>query len=142
VTGCASGGPAGHRLFWPFDFGPSPAAQEARPALHLPDPLRIGVVAGEEGARLRLQAHLMGCPLCRDRCLALWELRAAKARGTREACTRARAAALRFLEQGRALGEGDILHLVACPFCRDDFLGPAAALFIQEVDKASIAPQG
>jgi uncharacterized protein YbaR (Trm112 family) len=134
---------AAHRLFWPFDFGRSPAALVSRPRLHLPDLLRVGAIAGHEGWRLRLQAHLMACPFCREGCLQLWRQvpvqgEAGQGQGP---CPKHRAALFRFLELGRHPGRDALAHLVTCPTCHDDFVGPARALSVRELDEAAIAAQ-
>ena len=135
-----------HFFFWPFDLGRSKSDRErTRAETHIADAVRMGVFAEEEGAELRVEGHLMGCELCREPSISLWE-------SVREAadppafvqpysCLRTRNAVLRHLEGGRALPVAAMAHLRECEACADRFLGPAKALHTLEVDEGAVAAQ-
>jgi hypothetical protein len=102
--------------------------QELPPA-HFPDLMRIGVLVGEEGDELRLQAHFMSCESCREPALRLArQLSSGPKAGNPSleiSCARARNALFRYFEQGREPTQADLDHLNACPDCCEHFLGPA-----------------
>jgi len=99
---------------------------------HIPDAIRLGVLAEEEGAELRIEGHIMSCPICGESCLCLWE----KMRANNDppayvpgpACAPARNALLRYLEDERALPDEVLTHLQDCDGCRTHFIEPAKAL--------------
>lgn len=134
-----------HVFFWPFDIGPAPHEKErTRAATHIADWLRLGVLAQEEGAELRWQAHMMECPLCHEPALSLWE--EASGWGLTQAqrglsCLQARNEVFRYLEQGRALQVEVLGHLASCPSCAEHFLEVAKVLYRREVDEEAIAAQ-
>lgn len=135
-----------HVFFWPFDIGRCQMERErTRPPTHINDSLRLGVLAQDEGAELRLEAHLMGCPLCREASISLWEnLREAAeeaALAQPYSCPRTRNALFRHLEESRALEPAALAHLQSCIGCSDHFLEPAKAIFTAEVDEGAIAAQ-
>lgn len=136
---------APHAIFWPFDIGRSQEQERRRPPTHIADSLRLGVLAQEEGAELRLEAHLMSCQLCRQASLALWEqlpeVADAVALAPQYSCARARNALFRHLEEGRPLEPAAVAHLQSCIGCSDHFLEPAKAIFTAEVDEGAIAAQ-
>src|SRR3990170_5201543 len=95
-----------HFFFWPFDIGRSRADRErARARTHIADALRLGVLALDEGAELRIEGHLMGCDVCGENSIALWERVREQADPSafvqRHSCLRTRNAVLRHLEGGR-----------------------------------------
>jgi hypothetical protein len=106
-----------------------PEEQEELPPSHFPDALRIGVLAGEEGDELRLQAHFMHCESCREPALRLLTQVKPGAQtrtpATQVSCAQARNALFRYFEQGRELTEAELDHLNACEACCEHFLGPA-----------------
>jgi len=112
------------------------------PPVHVPDELRIGVLAGIEHHELRLQAHFLSCDACRELGLALAEF--ADTPDSRCApqqpitCWHARNALFRYFEQGRALDPNAVAHLNACDCCRDHFLEPARAVRALE-DESSVS---
>lgn len=135
-----------HFFFWPFDIGRSRSDRErTRARTHIGDAVRMGVLAEEEGAELRVEGHLMGCEICREPSISLWEsVREAAdppAFVQRYSCLRTRNAVLRHLEEGRALPGAAVTHLRECDGCADRFLGPAKALHTLEVDEEAAAAQ-
>lgn len=135
-----------HVFFWPFDIGPTPYEKErTRATTHIPDWLRLGVLAQDEGAELRWQGHMMQCPLCHEPALSLWEqipeAKDAAPFTQQVSCPQARNALFRYLEQGRQLEPAVINHLLACLTCSDHFLEPTRALYTLEIDEDAIAAQ-
>jgi len=135
-----------HFFFWPFDIGRSrPDRERTRAKTHIGDAVRMGVLAEDEGAELRVEGHLMGCEICRETSISLWESvrekvdPAASAQGS--SCLETRNAILRHLEEGRALPDDGVTHLRECEACADHFLGPAKALHTLEVDEDAAAAQ-
>lgn len=100
---------------------------------HLPDTLRLGVLAQEEAAELRIEGHIMSCPICGESCLCLWE----KVRGNDDPpafapgpdCARTRSDVFRYLEDDREVPETTLTHLGDCESCRTHFIEPAKALY-------------
>ena len=123
----------------PIDFG-----RQSTPPMHLPDELRLGVLAGSEDHELRLEAHLLTCEFCREPGMTLAEFaetpdgRSAPQQPV--ACWEARNALLRFFEQGRELEPNAVAHLNVCDCCRDHFLEPARAARALE-DESSVSAQ-
>jgi predicted anti-sigma-YlaC factor YlaD len=135
-----------HYLFWPFDIGRSQADRErTRAKTHIADALRLGVLAQDEGAELRIEGHLMCCELCREPSISLWERVREKADPAafvqRYSCLRTRNAILRHLEGDRPLPEAAITHLRECIGCADHFLEPGKALHTLEVDEKAVSAQ-
>ena len=138
-----------HFFFWPFDIGRSRADRErTRAKTHIGDAVRMGVLAEDEGAELRVEGHLMGCEICRETSISLWESvretpdpadPPAPASGS--SCLQTRNDLLRHLEEGRALPADVVTHLRGCEGCSDHFLGPAKALHTLEVDEDAAAAQ-
>ena len=121
----------------PIDFG-----RQSVPPIHLPDELRLGVLAGMEDEELRLEAHLLTCEFCHEPGMTLAEF-ADTPDGRRApqqpvACWEARNALLRFFEQGRELEPDAVTHLNVCECCRDHFLEPARAVRALE-DESSVS---
>lgn len=137
-----------HFFFWPFDIGRSEIDRKrARADTHISDEVRVGVLLHDEGAELRIEGHLMGCELCRELSICLWErareqeaTAAASARGN-QSCLRTRNALLRHLEQKRPLAQEAIAHVRRCDGCADRFLEPAKALHTLEVDEEAVSAQ-
>jgi predicted anti-sigma-YlaC factor YlaD len=120
------------------------SGRQSVPPTHLPDELRLGVLAGIEDQELRLAAHLLDCELCREPGLELADFadtpdgRCAPQEPV--TCWEARNALLRFFEQGRELEPNAVNHLNICECCRDHFLEPARAVRALE-DESSVAAQ-
>ena len=138
-----------HFFFWPFDIGRSqPDRERTRAKTHIGDAVRMGVLAEDEGAELRVEGHLMGCEICRETSISLWESvrekadpRDPPASDEGQSCMQTRNDILRHLEEGRALPGGVVTHLRECEACADHFLGPAKALHTLEVDEEAAAAQ-
>ncbi len=135
-----------HYLFWPFDIGRCQADRErTRAKTHIADAVRVGVLAQDEGAELRIEGHFMSCELCREPSISLWERVREKADPAasvqRYSCLRTRNAVLRHLEGGRPLAEAAITHLRECIGCADHFLEPGKALHTLEVDEKAVSAQ-
>jgi predicted anti-sigma-YlaC factor YlaD len=135
-----------HYIFWPFDIGTSRLDRERTRAMtHIADAIRIGVLAQEEGAELRIEGHLMACELCREASISLWERAREKAGPAASvqhySCLETRNALLRHLEGGRFLAEAAIIHLRECSGCADHFLEPGKALHTLAVDEEAVAAQ-
>jgi hypothetical protein len=135
-----------HYFFWPFDIGICQSDRErTRAKTHIADAMRVGVLAQDEGAELRIEGHLMGCELCRDPTISLWERVREKADPSafvqRYSCLRTRNAIFRHLEGDRPLAEAAITHLRDCIGCADHFLEPGKALHTLEVDEKAVSAQ-
>lgn len=134
-----------HYFFWPFDIGRSKLDRErARAKTHISDAVRIGVLAEDEGAELRIEGHLMGCDVCKEISISLWER--AREKGddpakSKSSCLRARNAVLRHLEEERPLTEATINHLRGCDSCAVHFIEPAKALHTLDVDEGAVSGQ-
>ena len=110
---------------------------EALLPTHFHDALRIGVLAGEEGDELRLQAHFMHCEFCREPALHLLRqvgLGPQPQTPTQLSCAQARNALFRYFEQGRELIQTEFDHLNACGSCGEHFLGPVLSARYDEVE--------
>ncbi len=135
-----------HYFFWPFDVGISKIDRErTRAKTHIADAIRVGVLAQEDGAELRIEGHLMACEFCRESSISLWERVRERADPAafvqRYSCLQTRNALFRHLEEGRPLAEAAITHLRECVGCADHFLEPAKALHTLEVDEDAVAAQ-
>jgi len=138
-----------HFFFWPFDIGRSrPDRERTRAKTHIGDAVRMGVLAEDEGAELRVEGHLMACEICRETSISLWESVREKvdppdppASAQASSCPQTRNSILRHLEEGRALPDDAVRHLRECDGCADHFLGPAKALHTLEVDEDAAAAQ-
>lgn len=122
--------------------GSAEFGKEGRAPTHLPDVLRIGVLAGLEDQELRLEAHFLECDVCCEPEVALAEFAdTPQGRCAPQApvsCPEARNALFRYFDQGRQLAVDAVAHLNACECCRDHFLAPARAVRAREVDEDSI----
>ncbi len=135
-----------HYFFWPFDVGISKFDRErTRARTHIADAVRVGVLAQEEGAELRIEGHLMACEVCGESSISLWERVREKADPAafvqRYSCLQTRNALFRHLEEGRLLAEAAITHLRECIGCGQHFLEPGKALHTLAVDEDAAAAQ-
>lgn len=135
-----------HYVFWPFDIGKSQLDRErTRAKTHIADALRVGVLAQDEGAELRIEGHLMGCEFCRESSICLWERAREEADpvalALRYSCLQTRNALLRHLEEGRLLAEAAVFHLRECIGCAQHFLEPGKALHTLAVDEKAVSAQ-
>ena len=105
------------------------AGRYGGPPLHFSDALRIGVLAGEEGDEVSLEAHFTDCESCRESALRLVCQgglgRQARTLMLSVSCAQARNALFRYFEQGRELIQSELDHLNACGKCWKPFLGSA-----------------
>lgn len=120
------------------------AADERR--WHLPDELRMGVLAGVEEAELRLEAHLVTCETCREAETLLAERALLTSDedcrcGGECTCVKARNELFWLLEEGRTMSDEAIAHLNSCEGCRDHFLEPARMVLGREVDESAFSAQ-
>ncbi len=131
-------------IFWPFDLGkPSRERERTRAPCHIADALRVGVLTGDEGCELRVEAHLMACELCYEPSISVWERVRKRADpfrlGPRYSCLQARNALFRHIEGGRPLDDAVVTHLKECAGCADHFLEPVKARYALTVDEGAIS---
>jgi hypothetical protein len=112
---------------------------------HIADAIRMGVLAHDEGAELRIEGHLMACEVCGESSITLWERVRAKVHPAASvrpySCLKARNALFRYLEEGRPVADAVIIHLRECTDCADHFLEPGKALHTLAVDEGAVAAQ-
>lgn len=126
-----------HFFFWPFDVGSSETdRRRARAKTHITDALRLGVLAEDEGAELRIEGHLMTCEFCGERSLSIWDKTSSagdlEAPADPVSCPEARNAVFRLLEEGRTLTDPVVEHLHSCQACYDHLVDPAKARFSRD----------
>ena len=109
---------------------------QVAPALHIPDPVRVGVIAGTESDELWLQGHLMACEGCRAPLIDLLLKRPAVdiARPDEVPCAKARDVMFRYLEGGPLPDDPTFAHIAACDLCDDLFFEPAQAVILREYE--------
>lgn len=114
-------------------------------AWHIPDEVRVGVLAGAEEHERWLQAHLLRCESCSVPILALLgKLSGAEAAGpevARVTCSQARNAIFHFLETGREPAR-ELGHIVTCESCSEAFYEPAKARVLLELDPEDVGEAG
>jgi hypothetical protein len=135
-----------HFFFWPFDIGISKIDRErTRAKTHIADAVRMGVLAQDEGAEIRMEGHLMACETCGETSISLWERVREKADPAalvqRYSCLETRNALFRLLEEDRPLAEAAITHLRECIGCGQHFLEPGKALHTLAVDEEAVSAQ-
>jgi hypothetical protein len=110
--------------------------KQVAPALHIPDRVRVGVIAASEEHELWLQGHLMACEGCRAPLIALMLKRTAVdvARPPEIPCAKARDVMLRYLEGGAWPNEATFVHITCCDLCDDLFFEPAQAVILREYE--------
>ena len=110
--------------------------KQVAPALHIPDAVRVGVIACSEEDELWLQAHLMGCEGCRAPLIAMLLKRTAVGMGRppEVTCAKARDVMFRYLEGGAEPDEATFAHITSCDRCDDLFFEPAQAVVLQEYE--------
>ena len=111
-------------------------SRQVAPALHIPDALRLGVIASSEEHEIRLQGHLMGCEGCRAPLIALLLKRTAVGvrRPPKVPCAKARDVMFRYLEGGYPPDDATFAHISSCDLCDDLFFEPAQAVVLQEYE--------
>ncbi len=111
-------------------------SKQVAPALHIPDTVRLGVIASSEEHELWLQGHLMGCEGCRDPLIALLLKRTAVGVGRPPdiPCANARNVMFRYLEGGPEPDDATFAHISSCDLCDDLFFEPAQAVVLKEYE--------
>ncbi len=110
--------------------------QQVAPALHIPDTVRVGVIADMEEHEVWLQAHLMACEGCRAPLITLMLKRTAVDvhRPPEMPCAKARDVMFRYFEGGPLPDEAVLAHITACDRCDDLFFEPAEAVILKEYE--------
>jgi hypothetical protein len=111
---------------------------------HIPDLIRVGVLCCNEEAELRLAAHMLSCPTCREPQITLAEAAVwvkPSQRGRKMSCAEARNEIFHLLEEGKGMSHNAVVHLNRCEGCRDHLLEPAKLAYAHEVDDSAIAAQ-
>jgi len=110
--------------------------QQVAPALHIPDTVRVGVIAAVEEHELWLQGHLMACQGCRAPLIDLLLKRTAVRLGRppEVPCAKARDVMFRYLEGGALPDDATFAHIASCDLCDDLFFEPAQAVILQEYE--------
>ena len=118
------------------DRMPGGQAKHVVPALHIPDAVRVGVIAGMEEHELWLQGHLMACEGCRAPLIALLLGRTAVkvGRPAEISCAKARSLMFRYLEGGAHPDDATFAHITSCDLCDDLFFEPAQAVILREYE--------
>ncbi len=118
------------------DQMPEGQAKYVVPALHIPDAVSVGVIAGMEEHELWLQGHLMACEGCRAPLIALLLERTAVKVGRPQEipCTKARSLMFRYLEGGANPDDATFAHITSCDLCDDLFFEPAQAVILREYE--------
>ena len=111
-------------------------SHQVAPALHIPDAVRLGVIAGSEEHELWLQGHLMGCEGCRAPLIALLLKRTAMSVGRPPEipCAKTRNVMFRYLEGGPEPDDATFVHISSCDLCDDLFFEPAQAVVLKEYE--------
>lgn len=113
---------------------------------HIPDEVRIGVLAGAEEYERWLQAHLLRCQGCCDPLIALLDkLAGAELTGAAPAamtCSQARNAIFHYLESGREPAFELLRHVVTCEACSEPFYEPAKARVLLEHEPEDVGEAG
>ena len=111
-------------------------SKQVAPALHIPDAVRLGVIASSEEHELWLQGHLMGCEGCRAPLIALLLKRTALSVGRppETTCAETRNVMFRYLEGGPDPDDATFAHIASCDLCDDLFFEPAQAVVLQEYE--------
>jgi hypothetical protein len=110
--------------------------KQVAPALHIPDAVRLGVIAGAEEHELWLQGHLMSCEGCRAPLIALLLKRTAMSldRPPEIPCAKTRNVMFRYLEGGPEPDDASFAHTSSCDLCDDLFFEPAQAVVLMEYE--------
>lgn len=111
---------------------------------HIPDLVRVGVLCCSEEAELRLEAHMLSCPTCREPQVALAEAAVwvkPGERGRKMSCAEARNEVFHLLEEGKGMSHLAVVHISRCEGCRDHLLEPAKLTYTHEVDDSAISAQ-
>ncbi len=111
-------------------------SKQVAPALHIPDAVRVGVIACIDEHELWLQGHLMACEGCRAPLIALLLKRTAVdvGRPAQTPCAKARDVMFRYLEGGADPDDATFAHITSCDLCHDLFFEPAHAVILREYE--------
>jgi hypothetical protein len=105
---------------------------------HIPDEVRVGVLASVEEHEVWLQAHLLRCQDCLTPLLNLYgKLPLGPACPTDPSvvdCSQARNAIFHYLETAREPAWDFLCHIVTCEACSQPFYEPAKNLVLLEYD--------
>lgn len=119
--------------------------RQETPAWHIPDQVRVGVLAGLEEYDTWFQAHLLRCDTCRRPIIDLL----GQIQGTEVvsdegevACAQARNALMHYLESGRQPPFMLVQHILACEACSQTFYEPAQAAVVLEFDPDEVGEAG
>lgn len=114
------------------------------PLWHIPDDVRVGVLAGADEHSLWLQGHFMRCEGCRAPLIALLNKRGAVGirRPAETDCATARHSLFRYLEGGPDPSDEAFAHIVACDLCDDLFFEPAQAVILLEFEPEDVGEAG
>jgi hypothetical protein len=103
---------------------------------HIPDEVRVGVLAGAEESEIWLQAHLLQCDSCRAPIIDILTKVGGDMVVSDEGvdCHQARNALFHFLEGDREPSFVLLQHIVICDDCSHTFYDPAKAAILLEFD--------
>ncbi|MFQ6019525.1 MAG: hypothetical protein ACE5KW_02090 [Dehalococcoidia bacterium] len=113
---------------------------------HIPDEVRVGVLAGTEEHEVWLQAHLLRCQDCLTPLLTLYgKLPLGPACPTDPSsvdCSEARNAIFHYLETGREPAWELLCHITICEACSQPFYESAKNRVLLEYDPDEIGEAG
>lgn len=119
--------------------------QQQTPDWHIPDQVRLGVLAGLEEYETWFQAHLLRCDTCRRPIIDLLaqtqgtEVFSDEGAGT---CAQTRNALMHYLETGRPPPLTLLQHILICESCSHAFYEPAMAAVVLEFDPDEVGEAG
>ncbi|MBI1886271.1 MAG: hypothetical protein HYS09_08190 [Chloroflexi bacterium] len=118
--------------------------RQVSPRWHIPDAVRVGVLAGTDDDGLWLQGHFMSCEGCRSPLTRLLMKKqvVAISRPAQVSCPVARSDMFRYLESGQEPSEEAFAHIVSCDLCDDLFFEPAQAVVLLEHDPDEVGEAG
>ena len=119
--------------------------QQEAPSWHLPDEVRVGVLAGLEEYETWFQAHLLRCQACRGPIIELLTQTGGSEVGSDEgkiACAQARNAIMHYLEERRQPHPILVHHILTCDACSQTFFEPAKAAVLLEYDPDDVGEAG
>ena len=118
--------------------------RQVAPVWHIPDDVRVGVLACTDEHGLWLQGHFMRCEGCRAPLIALLHKRLAVdiTPPAPVSCAAARDALFRYLEGGDEPSNEAFAHIVACDLCDDLFFEPAQAVILLEYEPEDVGEAG
>ncbi len=110
--------------------------QQVAPIWHIPDEVRVGVLACTDEHGLWLQGHFMACEGCRAPLTRYMMKKRSVAiqRPPEVSCAYARGAMFRYLEANEEPSDAVFAHIVSCDLCDDLFFEPAQAVVLLEYE--------